>query len=64
MTVNMPVNVISKACAMCPRLKIMIENEYSGSEIVERTLECSSFDDCLQAIEIWQKGQEDGNEQL
>lgn len=52
-------NVVSKACAMCPRLKIVIENEYKGAEIVDRLLECGNYDDCLLAIEMMEKGRED-----
>ena len=37
---------------MCPRLKIVIENDYKGSEIVDRSLECGNYDDCLLAIEM------------
>ena len=58
MFVMMPVNVVSKACAMCPRLKIVIENDYKGSEIVDRSMECANYDDCLLAIEMLEKGQE------
>ena len=58
MFVMMPVNVVSKACAMCPRLKIVIESDYKGSEIVDRSLECGNYDDCLLAIEMMEKGQE------
>ena len=43
---------------MCPRLKIVIENDYKGSEIVDRSLECGNYDDCLLAIEMLEKGQE------
>lgn len=56
MFVMMPVNVVSKACAMCPRLKIVIENEYNGAEITDRSMECGNYDDCLLAIETWKKG--------
>ena len=58
MFVMMPVNVVSKACGMCPRLKIVIENEYKGSEIVDRSMECTNYDDCLMAIEMHEKGRE------
>ena len=52
-------NVVSKACAMCPRLKIVIEDDYKGTEIVDRSLECGNYDDCLLAIEMLEKGRED-----
>ena len=44
---------------MCPRLKIVIENEYKGTETVDRSLECWNYDDCLLAIEMLEKGRED-----
>ena len=49
---------MSKACVMCPRLKIVIDNEYKGSEIVDRSMECANYDDCLMAIEMHEKGRE------
>ena len=56
MFVMMPVNVVSKACTMCKRLKIVIDNEYRGDKIVDRSLECGNYDDCLLAIEMLEKG--------
>ena len=49
---------MSKACKMCPRLKIVIENDYKGSEIVDRSMECGNYDDCLLAIEMLEKGRD------
>lgn len=37
----------------------MIENEYKGAEIVDRSLECGNYGDCLLAIEMLEKGLED-----
>ena len=54
----MPVQVISKACKMCNRLKIVIESDYHGAEIVDRVLECGNYDDCLLAVEMHEKGLE------
>ena len=58
MYVNMPINVISKACAMCPRLKIRILDENDGRKIRERDMECAYFDDCMLAVEMKQQGAE------
>ena len=60
MTVMMPVRVISKACQMCPRLKVTVQDEYiAGDGLVGREIECAHYDDCLLAIEMLEKGRED-----
>ena len=58
MYVMMPIRVISKECNMCPRLKVIVEREYKGSQITETDIECEHYDDCLNALDMWQRGQD------
>jgi hypothetical protein len=53
----MPIRVISEKCGMCPRLKVIVEREYKGSQITETDIECEHYDDCLNALDMWQRGQ-------
>ena len=65
MYVMMAVNVVSKACQMCPRLKVAVLDEYRSAEVVQRDLECVNYDDCLNALDMWQRGRaekDDGKE--
>ena len=55
MKVQMPVTVVSRACEKCARLKITVIDEHHGGEIVDRELECAHYDDCLNAVDLWQK---------
>ena len=58
MKVDMPVEVVSAACRTCTRLKIMVLDEHTDSgEIASRDLECAHYDDCLNALDIWTRGQ-------
>ena len=57
MYVMMPVNVMSKACIKCWRFQIIATKEYKGSQIEEVDLECKYYDDCLNALDMWQRGQ-------
>ena len=58
MYVMMPVNVISKECVNCPRLKVIIDKEYAaGSTVPEIDLECIHYDECSDAVDVWKKGQ-------
>lgn len=56
MYVMMPVKVMSKACMKCPRFQVIVEKEYKGSQIDEVDLECKNYDDCLTAVEMYEKG--------
>ena len=58
----MPIRVISEKCGMCPRLKVIVEREYNGSQIVETDIECEHYDDCLNALDMWQRGQTEQSE--
>ena len=56
MYINMPVNVISKACEKCPRLRIIVTREYSGDKIYNVEIECANYDECLNALDMYEKG--------
>lgn len=47
--------VVSRACEKCARLKITVIDEHHDGEIVDRELECAHYDDCLNAVDLWQK---------
>ena len=60
MKVEMPVEVVSEACRTCTRLKVMVLDEHAaGGEIVSRDMECAHYDDCLNALDIWKRGQKE-----
>ena len=60
MKVEMPVEVVSEACRTCTRLKVMVLDEHAaGGEIVSRDMECAHYDDCLNALDIWTRGQKE-----
>ena len=61
MYINMPVNVISKACEKCPRLRIIVTREYSGDKICDVEIECANYDECLNALDMYEKGNKDDN---
>lgn len=51
MFVMMPVNVISRECSSCHRLKVCIVDEHG-----DREMECAHYDDCLAAVDIYRRG--------
>ena len=59
MYVMMPIRVISKECKICQRFNIKVEKETSGGKIIETDIECEHYDDCLNALDMWQRGQEE-----
>ena len=56
MYVMMPIQVVSKACELCPRLKIAVEKQYIGAKITGSIIECVNYEECLLAIEMHEKG--------
>lgn len=59
MYVMMPVNVISKECSSCPRLRISVIDEHAGGKVSDREMECVHYDDCLATVDIYKRGQLD-----
>ena len=59
MYVMMPVNVVSKACEHCSRFKVVVQKDYAAGSgtPTEINLECANYDDCLNALDMWQRGQ-------
>ena len=57
MWVMMAVNVISKACETCPRFQVVVLRDYHGEKIQEAELECNHYDDCLNTLDMYQRGQ-------
>lgn len=33
----------------------MVEQERNGTEIVDSVLECRNYDDCLMALDVWER---------
>ena len=63
MYLMMPVNVVSRACKTCPRLKVMVlDDKGPQGELEERDLECAHFEDCLNAVDIYERGKEEDEE--
>ena len=58
MYVMMPVNVMSKACEKCSRFAVVALREYSSGDVVDVELECKYYDECLNAVEMYNNGQE------
>ncbi len=56
MIVKVPINVISVACEHCSRFDVVSLREYSGNKIVSVELECKYYDDCLNALDVYQRG--------
>ena len=57
MYINMPINVISKACEKCPRFRVIVSRDYKGDKISEVDMECANYDDCLNALDMYQQGE-------
>lgn len=55
MFVNMPIRVIGRECDKCPRFSVMVEQERNGTEVVDSVLECRNYDDCLMALDVWER---------
>ena len=63
MYLMMPVNVVSRACKTCPRLKVMVlDDKGTHGELVDRDLECAHYDDCLNAVDMFQRGEKENEE--
>ena len=56
MIVKVPINVISEECEHCSRFDVVTLREYSGSKIVSVDLECKYYDDCLNSLDVYQRG--------
>ena len=61
MYVMMPVQVVGRACQACQRLEVIVEKDYAitanerGNRIVDLNLECRHYDECLNALDMWQR---------
>ncbi len=63
MYLMMPVNVVSRACKTCPRLKVMVlDDKGTHGDLVDRDLECAHYDDCLNAVDMFQRGEKENEE--
>ena len=60
MFVNIPVNVVSVACRTCPRLKVIVlDDNGARGEVVDRVLECSNYDNCLNTVDMYRRGEKE-----
>ena len=59
MYVMMPVNVVSKACELCSRFSVVVTKDYpaGSAKPIDINLECAHYDECLNALDMWQRGQ-------
>ena len=63
MYLMMPVNVVSRACKTCPRLKIIVlDDKWINGELMERDIECAYYDDCLNAVDMYRRGEKENEE--
>lgn len=56
MEIMMGVTVIGEGCRRCPRLRIVSNVEKTNGVVMNVELECSSYEECLQAVDVYQQG--------